>query len=163
MPSWTSLQTEPGWRWWVMWYLEASWGWGGKKFRSLDSIHGFCHLLKLAAPDFLREGPLRLALREVSLSMPPWGHSGFPRIKLLLERKKNASCSKYISSQGCLQGKISFFSCVPESTGMWENHCYDQTTHLSPPLGCCTHVHMNGQWTVSIARPKLGTVAECCP
>lgn len=127
-------------------------------------MHGFCDLLKLAAPGFLREGPLRLTLREVSLSMPPWGHSGFPRIKLLLERKKMPLAqTKCISSHGCLQGKIRFFSCVPESTGMWESHCYDQTTHLSTPLDCCTHVHMNGPWAVSIARPKLGTVAECCP
>lgn len=89
-----------------MWYLEASGEWGGKKFSCLDSMHGFCHLLKLAAPGFLREGPLRLALSitfHVSL-----GRSGFPRIKLLLERKKKLPLAptKCISSQGCLQGKI---------------------------------------------------------
>lgn len=121
-----------------MWYLEASGEWGGKKFSCLDSMHGFCHVLKLAAPGFLREGPLRLTLRSITFHAS-LGHSGFPRIKLLLERKRNCLLlqqSVYLVRDVCKERSGFFFFRVTESTGMWKNHCYDQTTHLSSPLGC---------------------------
>lgn len=144
-----------------MWYLEASGEWGGKEFRSLDSMHGFCHLQKLAAPGFPREGTLK-APCERSITFQALGHSDFPRIKLLLEergKKMPLAQSAHLIRDVCKEKSGFFFPCVPESTGMWKNH-HDQPTHLSPPprlLHTCSH-----EWTVDSfhSQTKLGTVAE---